>query len=203
MLSDLAENLVYRLPGCDGETLRKTIREVYREFCRETKCFTAEREIEMQPDVADYHIPGVFGAMVFEVRSVSIDTRHLRQGIDYVLRSGRCPIVSLHRRHVFVKPVNVPLAELDIADRPPVMRVVAVEIPLLDSEKMPRWFAQQYGDAICSGVLARLCSMQGKAWTDNALAADERARYENLKSEMRMHSETPAGGSFVDMSQVL
>ena len=50
-VSELAENLVYRLPGCADIAVRKTIREVYREFCRETQCLTAERRIPMEKGV--------------------------------------------------------------------------------------------------------------------------------------------------------
>ena len=35
-VSELAENLVYRLPGCTDLMIRKAIRSVFRDFCRET-----------------------------------------------------------------------------------------------------------------------------------------------------------------------
>jgi len=83
------------------------------------------------------------------------------------------------------------------------MRVIQEEVPLIGSEKAPVGFVPLHGEAICSGVLARLCSMTGRAWTDAQVAAQELVRYENAKSELRMRRETPPGGRVIDTSMVL
>ena len=83
------------------------------------------------------------------------------------------------------------------------MRVIQEEVPLIGSEKAPVGFVALHGEAICSGVLARLCSMTGRAWTDAQVAAQELVRYENAKSELRMRRETPPGGRVIDTSMVL
>ena len=76
-------------------------------------------------------------------------------------------------------------------------------MPSLESEHAPNGFVAAHGEAICSGVLARLCSMTGRPWSDPQVAALERVSYENAKSELRMRHETPPGGRFVDTSMVL
>lgn len=217
-VSELAENLVYRLPGCTDLMVRKAIQDVYREFCRETKCLTAERVIDLEPDRRDYPLFPMFGGVIEGVRSVAVGPNLLRLGVDYQAHGERPVVVVLSP--CWLPPKGV-AAEEDAADGmrmpwsiaersgtvPPVearrMRVVQEEVPSIGSEKAPPGFVASHGEAICSGVMARLCSMTGRAWTDAQVAAQEMVRYENAKSEARMRRETPPGGRFIDTSMVL
>jgi len=221
MLSELAENLVFRLRGCDDVMIRKTLQEVYREFCRETKCLTAERMIEIVPGQFNYPLVPVLGEVVTDVRAVAIGTQRLSPGFDYSTQwVGRLmlhlsprwipppPPIVLDGMIVPVsvpgeQPPSVPLAERHIHAAPVFARAVQEEVPALNSEKVPRFFIALHGEAICSGVLARLFAMTGRAWSDPQQAAIERANYEGAKSELRMRRETPPGGRFIDTSQVL
>lgn len=220
-VAELAENLVYRLPGCTDLMIRKTIQEVYREFCRETKCLTSERMVEVEPGCAEYPLFPAFGGVVDNVRAVLDGPRRLKRGPDYVTRGARPTVLVLSPRWVpglppppppdgMAVPVStpgetpsVPLAEAHVHCEPRRLLVVQEEIPGLNSEKAPRGFVERHGEAICSGVMFRLCSMTGRAWSDANVAALERVNYENAKSEERMRRETPPGGRFVDTSQVL
>lgn len=204
MLSELAENLVYRLPRCEEVMVRKTIQEVFREFCRETKCLTADRMVEVEPGRLDYPLPPMFGGVVSGVRAVAVGVQRLKAGIDYATHGAR-PLV-LHLSPRWVPPRDapaVPPQEAHIHMGPPLVRVLQEEIPSLNSERVPRGFIDLHGEAICSGVLARLCAMSGRSWSDPQVAALERANYENAKSETRMRIETPPGGRFIDTSHVL
>ena len=203
MISELAENLVLKLPRCEDIMIRKAIQDVFRDFCRETKCFTAERLIEMEPGCAEYPLAAVFGGILTDVRAVAIGPQLLRRGVDY-LTHGAPPVMLVLRSCWIERPQpGVPPAEAHIHMRPRVMRVRQEEMPALNSERVPHGFIEQYGDAICSGVLFRLCAMSGRSWSDANLAALERINYENAKSEARMRRETPPGGRFIDTSQVL
>lgn len=221
MISELAENLVFRLPRCEEVMIRKTIQEVFREFCRETKCLTAECMIDIEPGRCDYPLFPVFGGVVTNVRAVAIGPQLLKQGWDYSTH-GATPLV-LHFSPRWVpclppqnpagmilpvavpgeNPPDVPLAQAHIHTESVCARIVQEEMPSMNSEKAPRGFIELYGEAICSGVMARLCSMSGRSWSDPQIAAIERVNYENAKSEERMKRETPAGGCFIDTSQVL
>lgn len=201
-VAELAENLVYRLPGCTDLMIRKAIQDVCREFCRETKCLTADRVLPLEDGETDYPVTPVYGGIVGEVREVSLCGRRLVGGRDFCLSTGSCVVVRLDRR--FVQPEgNVPPAEEHIHGRERHLRVRATEYPKLGSERVPSWFVARHGEAVCSGVLARLCAMTGRAWTDPSVAADERLRYENAKSEARMFREVPPGGRFIDTSHIL
>lgn len=202
-ISELAENLVLRLPRCEEVMIRKTIQDVFREFCRETKCLTAEVPIDIETGRVEYPLFSVFGGIVTDVRAVAIGVQRLQPGLDYSTFGANPVMVALSPRWVGEAPSCVPLAEAHIHAAPRVMRVLQEEVPSLNSEKAPRGFIEQYGEAICSGVMARLCSMSERAWSDPNTAALERINYENAKSEFRMKRETPPGGRFIDTSQVL
>ncbi len=221
MLSELAENLVFRLPRCEDVMIRKTIQEVFREFCRETKCLTAERRIELVPGQREYPLFAAFGGVVTDVRSVAMGPHGLRAGQDYSTFGANPLVLVLSRRWMpppppaipegmvvpaavpGETPPSVPLAETHIYEAPRVIRVLQEEVPALNSEKAPRGFIEAHGEAICSGVLARLCSMSGRSWSDPQVAVFEHSNYENAKSELRMKRETPPGGRFIDTSMVL
>lgn len=199
-VSELAENIVYRLPGCSDLMVRKTIRDVFCEFCRETKCLTFERVIELEDGLKHYHAFPMFSGIVTEILSVRMGGRLLKRGFDYVALDDGC--VRLSDANVWEAPSrNEPSAES--YDKPPKMIVKAVEIPRMESEKAPRWFIERHGDAIVNGVLARLMSMTGRAWTDPAKASEARIIYENFKSEVRMRLEFPCNGRCIDTSDLL
>lgn len=201
-ISELAENLVLRLPRCEDVMVRKAIQDVYREFCRETKCLTSERLVEIEPGCAEYPLFPVFGGVVTDVRAVAIGPQPLKRGPDYSTRGARPVVLVLSPRWIGETP-SVPPAEAHVHGMPRRLRVVQEEVPSLTSEKAPRGFIEKHGEAICSGVMFRLCSMSGRSWSDANVAALERVNYENAKSEERMRRETPPGGRFVDTSHVL
>lgn len=200
-LAELAENLVYRLPLCPDVVVRKTLRAVCREFCSETRCLTADVPIGLEPGVRVYPVPPVFGGVVAEVRSVRIGPRALVRGRDW--RVSDAPFGAA----VELSPALVPPPAKEDggedAPPPPSMLVRSSEVPRLESERVPPWFVSRHGDALVAGAMARLCSMQGRAWADANAAAEERARYEDFKSEARMRREFPESGRAIDMSEVL
>ena len=196
-LADLSENVVYRLNGCDDLTVRKTLQEVAREFVRETQALTARQRLEPLGH-GIYPVPALFGGRVVEVREVSVPHGMLRPLATVACgHDGRDPVR-------FTPGVNI-VGEEDRRTRVEESRIVAVSVEHLGmfTEKLPHDFLQAYGDAICSGVLARLCSMGQRPWSDPQVAADELRRYENAKSELRMKREAPRNGRFMDMSQLL
>lgn len=204
LISELAENLVLRLPRCEDVMIRKAIQDVFRDFCRETKCLTAERLVQIEPGCAEYPLFPMFGGCVMDVRTVAIGPCRLRRKMDYSTY-GTSPLVLVLMPH-FVGCPTPPedwVHQNPAVCHPRMMRVRQEEMPSLNSEKVPCGFIERYGEAICSGVMFRLCSMSGRSWSDANLAALERINYENAKSEERMRHETPPGGRFIDTSQVL
>jgi hypothetical protein len=160
-LSSLAQHLVYRLPECDGTTIRLTLREVYRDFCRRSCCLRVRRRF---CGCAPRAIPPMFGGVVYKTTG----TRRLSGGF---------------------------------------VEVEWIEIPPLSSEEAPRWLIDKYGDALCSGVLARLMAQANKPWSDPQMAVIESQRYEAAINEecMNLYAESPSGalGTVFDTSDMI
>lgn len=219
-LANLAENLVYRIPGCDDTVLRKTLQEVAREFVADTQCLTSRQPVEPDKGGMCYPAP-FFGGNVADVREVWKFQRRLRKGVDWNWPIGSGLRIAPHllnfpRKGASTTPHPVdarrypPLVNMvggaeENRGRPhhsPFMAVVVEHLPLF-FERLPKRLLNKYGDAICSGVLARLFGMKGRAWNDPQQAAEEQVRYDNFRSEARMRRETPADGRAIDTSEVL
>ena len=219
-LATLAENLVYRLPECDDTIVRKTLQEVAREFVADTQCLTSRQRLALGEGGMCYPVP-CFGGKVAEVREVWKFNRRLRKGVDWNWPVGSglriaphlLPSVGADGAVPTPEPVDArryaPRTNVVGSSSPDVrcdigqfFAVVVEHLPLF-FERLPKEFLNMHGDAICSGVLARLFSMTGKRWTDPQQAVQELTRYDNAKSELRMRREIPADGRAIDTSEVL
>lgn len=196
-LSSLAVNLVYRLPGCPDLIVRKTLDDVYRDFCRRSCSLRARRHLLLHHHECEIQVPPMFGGITDSVTFVTWRKRRLDEHYDYTVIPGNPPSVRFDRRYV---PGH---CERDL----PEVYVESVEIPKIGSERAPRWFLSKYGEYIVSGVLARLMSMSGKQWSDGAQAQVENIRYENAVSEARMDyyagSDSGDFGHFIDTGDLL
>ena len=178
-IAAIAEDLVYRLPGCTDLMVRKTIRDVYRDFCRRTCVLKTRRKIEVVHGKSDYHLHAVHpGCMIDTVVEVRLNGRVVDvEGFDFC--GG--DFIRLERRDL---PEEGEVYELD---------VTCIEVPEIGSEVAPRLFVNRYGDAIVSGVLMRLMAMVGKPWSDEVQAAQNARLYENALTENR--AKYHAGGN--------
>ena len=167
-LAKLAENIVYRAPGCSDLMVRKLIREVARDFCRRSCCLRTKRRILTERGVVDYPVLPVYGGVVDRVVDVSVGRRQFRQGFDYEVRPG-IPVTLCFPRKSF----------MDQSDGCASIVVETVELPELESEKTPAWFIDKHGEDVCTGVLFRLHTMTNRMWSDPQMASKEMIAYEN------------------------
>ena len=219
-LATLAENLVYRLPGCDDTLVRKTLQEVAREFVADTQCLTSRQRLTLDEGGMCYPVP-CFGGKVAEVREVWKFDRRLRKGVDWNWPVGSGLRIAPHllsrvgtdgaastpeptdARRYTPRTNVVGSPGLDVRlDMGQFSAVVVEHLPLF-FERLPKAFLNMHGDAICSGVLSRLFSMTDRRWSDPQQAARELIRYDNAKSEIRMRKEVPSNGRAIDISEVL
>lgn len=181
-LSSLAQHLVYRLPECDDATIRLTLREVYRDFCRRACCLRVRRHFHGPC----CHIPVAFGGTVLQVTEVWSGTHRLRAGREFTC-AGSNVMIPHHRCDDVV--------------------IAWVEIPPLSCEEAPQWILDKYGDALCSGALARLLAQPNRPWSDQQMAVAESQRYEAAVGEERqnLYTESPAGslGTVFDTSDMI
>lgn len=179
-LARLAEGVVLRLPACGDELVRRTLQEVYRDFCRRSCCLSGTFRAEVC-GCGVVPVPPTVGGVVDCVAGARLDGRALVRGRDYAVRDGHPPAVELARRLV---PAP--------GERPAALEVRTVEVPSVSSEETPPGFCDRYGEWLCDGVLARLQSMGGRPWSDAGAASLALARYEAGVCETRIRAMSGA-----------
>ena len=197
-IAELADNLVYRLPGCDSEMIRRALREAYVNFCRLSNALVTTRDIRLECDVRTYAVtPLAPDANIESIRSVSVSRRTLAPRRDYTIIAGSTPCIRI--RSLFLPE--------DGEDRR-LMTVECQEVPRTGCERAPAWFIRKHGDAVCAGALVTLFGMTGRAWSDPAQMRMELVKWENAVAGARV---ADAGGSqfgngtfdTIDMTEVL
>lgn len=207
-LAKLAENLVYLLPGCTDLMVRKTLQDVYRDFCRRSCCLVSRRRIEVsEPKAA---ICGKYGGVVDCVTAVKCGHRLLRQGRDYSVTKDNGMVEIEFSPRMFGWNHHFPWSpDHHHHHHHMVVEVDAIELPGITSEQVPAGFIDQYGEILCDGVLGRLMIMTGRPWSDPQQAAMRNLRYENGINDVRVrfYTDSQAGNgetwSCVDPSYLL
>lgn len=170
-LMSLADLIVFRLPGCDDEMIRKFISFTYRDFVKRSCALRTKRTIDLEDGEYVYHLcPMIIGCDVDCVIGVYLNGHRLCES-EYAQVNGG---ISINPRHL---PRNGEKVQVEVE---------CLEIPRLGEERAPYWFVRKYGDAIVSGVLMNLMRMAGKAWSDPQQASVEAVAYENALTECRM-----------------
>jgi hypothetical protein len=167
-IAELAENVVYRVPGCDDLMIRKTLQEVYRDFCRRSCALRTVRKITFWSDECPI-FPVTPDCEVVSISSVSVNGHRLEEGRRYRVTSCH---IEFNPRHLWVDECEC--------------EIVQVEVPKMGAERAPREFISRYGEYIVSGTLMRLMRMTGKAWSDPQQAQDEAINYENGLNKARL-----------------
>lgn len=165
----LAENTVWRLPGVDAVAVRKTLQDVYRDFCKRSAALRTWRRIALVDGTSRYPVCPVMSGQIDCIARV------LHNGRDWsAVRIGR----GLEPE-IFTGEGDWHFHENDFIE------VETVEVPNISEERAPRAFLKRYGDALVAGALARLMSMAGKAWSDAEQARQNGVEYENAIAEAR------------------
>ena len=200
-LADLAEDLVYRLPGCDSVMIRKTLQNVYRDFARQSCVFKTVRRAHIVGHDACFG-PTLSDMYVDAVVDVRIANRKLLYGHEYEV-VGNSKIVLRGMPEFDVGSGDEALKFIvDAAELAPQFKkcvipdleITCVEVPKNGSESVPSWFFDKYSEAIVSGVLFRLMVMTNKPWSDSAQAMIEKNAYEAAMNEAKVRYA--GGGQF-------
>lgn len=212
-VADLAEQMVYRLSGCDPTMIRKQLQAAYADFARVTKCFMTTRMIETEEDCLDYPVVATLPYMYVDaISSVWIDNYRLLTPLQYrVSLAHGVPTVHLvnaaesNKKYSLTRPdgsVNPQVTRAQVEQvggnlfEPKMLRIRLVEMPRVGSEFAPRWFFDKYGEGVIAGAFVRLFSMTGKAWSDAAQAQSELLRYENFTTNARLESVSDEASPF-------
>ena len=169
-VAQLANHIVWRLPGCTDEAVRRALQSSFADFCRASCALTATRCVEVGEDeqVCELCVsPSRDGRFVDCVKGVSKDGRELVKGRDYSICDWH-----IRFRHPYGGRCR--------------FAVTAVEQPVDGSEAAPSWFLKKYGTAIESGALARLMSMAGRSWSDPQQAKIEATTFNDYITQAKL-----------------
>lgn len=192
-LAELANGMVYKLPGCSDMMIRASIIETYREFCQQTLCLRSYYCCDT--DRLCIPVPVRYGGIVDSVTCVKVNGNILTQHRDYMIKNGESPSVILRD---FFK-VNDEAAKKfpEFADKEKNhVEIYSVEIPKIGEEKAPSWFYHKYSDAIISGALSNLFAMQGRPWSDPVQSQKELIKYSNHLSTSRARTADGENSQF-------
>lgn len=187
-VDDLLPDVKYILPKCDAEiTIRKTLAEKVQEFCRATHCLQTAFDLTVVTGQRTYEIPvGDVNADLLNVREVGV---WRNSTADTALRKA----YELTPRHDF--QIDDPLEEdavyLVLAapltaptdGTSAVIRVYASLLPYFDQSigtqaySLPDKWLRRWRQAIVAGTVARLASMENRAWSNAGLAKDMQNTY--------------------------
>lgn len=196
-LGSLADDMVYRLPGCDDVMVRKTLQAACREFCEKTSalrfCIPVPFEVGrheypvMVP--CDCHARAVRDVRFFFVPPAEEGHEEMRPAIILADRKWTT-MMTVGIGLVVVFPGVI--TDEFLATRTGFIAEVDC-IPGPNSEDLPAPFLDKFGMAIVAGALARLYAMRNRPWSDESQAASERVSFERAVNEAAFSAIGPRG----------
>lgn len=172
-VANLAEDMVFRLPGCADIMVRKALQRAYYDFARLSCAITTRMTVPLVEGQVIYGIAAQMPRMqICAVRAVYVDGRKLGKG-EYATHYDAVTISSF-----------------SVVNSHRLLTVVMQEIPRFGEEDAPRWFIDRYREAIVAGALRNLFMMDGKPWANAAQAQQENIVWENYLTEARLNSNT-------------
>jgi hypothetical protein len=189
---DYMPDALFLLPGCDEEiTLRRTLAETAQQFCRETGCFEYEKVVTLTNGVTRYALSVPWPADVLNVKTCKVYGT-TAAGVE-TFRYSLLPLLQFtvedptDEAGVYINLVNA----LDSATGGDTysLKVALALVPHFDelmgtqATALPDKWLRRWRSGIVAGAVAALAAMTQKRWSDEALAADSRKRYDFVKGE--------------------
>lgn len=175
-LTNLMENMIYRLPGCTELMIRKELQHTLIEFCEITGALVLRIPINYKEGTNSYLVttPSV-NYVIRQVNSYSTTWGNTKNSTDFAIYK------ELDKYYVSfnVKPNANDLLE----NTHPQYVVECVCVPTINAENVPEEFLKRFSSALIAGTMARLMSMSGKAWSDIAHANIRNIEYQNALND--------------------
>lgn len=175
-LTNLMENMIYRLPGCTELMIRKELQHTLIEFCEITGSLVLRIPIDYKEGANSYLVstPSV-NYTIRQINSFSTTWGNYKRSTDFAIyKESDKYYVSFN-----VKPNSNDLLE----NMRPQYVLECVCVPTINAENVPEDFLKRFSSALVSGTMARLMSMSGKAWSDVSQAAIKNIEYQNALND--------------------
>lgn len=224
-LGSLAEDVIYRAPGCSDLMVRKILQATWRDFA-ERACvvkhdFAAalvanqkEYELDIGTDAThgadwaarDYFIKSIECAWIkTQLSNGRVLTKRLFEAQDIMLDT----VSTTQKVSLTVAPSvdDVAGGEVDgsLTVAAATLMVRFILLPKRGSENIPEAILDRYGTAIIHGTLAALYAMQNQPWSDSQQAQIEAGLYDKAvedASEMTVFGDQIGNGRYVLQNQV-
>ncbi len=198
-LGSLADDMVYRLPGCDDVMVRKTLQAACRDFCERTSALRFHIPVTFDVGRRSYPVVAPCDCRVKAVREVkffhlwveTVDGVEVTHKVftpanrKWTVEPGPVVVFTGAITEEFISSCTGFIAEVDC-------------VPSMNSEDLPGPFVDQFGEAIVAGALSRLFAMQNRPWTDAAQAASEKITFEKAVNEAAFQAIGPRGTDAVN-----
>lgn len=175
-IRNLMENLIYRLPGCTELMIRKELQHTLIEFCEITGMLEIDIPICYQEGVSVYPLNAPSDFTITQINSFR--TNWEKDSFDYLDFTTRQELGNY-----YISFNRLPNNDDKLKNDRLIYFVKCVCVPTINCEDVPESFLQRFGTAIVSGTMARLMSMQGKAWSDVSQAAIKNIEYQNALND--------------------
>ena len=182
-LGDLVGEMAYRLSGCNALTIRKELQHAWADFAARTGVLRFPARAALVAGCKRYTFAPPVDATVSAVRDIHLAFRDTDGNITPHRYRW------LWRRYSYANAGSVVTIALDMdidaafleADN---LLLCLLECrPAIGSEDIPDFIYSRWSRAFVAGAMYRLCTMQGKSWTDAAIAQQSLIEYENATNE--------------------
>lgn len=174
-LSDLAPEMVWRLPGCADLAIRKALQRAWGVFCERTGAMRVRAFAASRPSPGGNRAVAYFASPVAHHHVVRVHSCvRVDGGRPMPLPEGACGWMAASGGAVSVDPRLAPegarfMAECELAPDP-------------GAESVPARFLAEFGGALVSGALFMLMSQSGRPWSDPQAASIEGVAWQNALS---------------------
>lgn len=177
-LSVLAEQCIYRLPGCSDLMLRKELQKTIIEMCEMTSVMTFPISFEVQPLEDKYYIALPFDLVLCRIDSVYTNHPERSKVNPEDFEIIWEPVPQIKMKRIYTQE-EMNLIENGALKEPFEITVMVNAMPALGADDYPETFLRRWQSTIIAGTLARLFSMTGRPWSDPNAAAIEANSYNN------------------------
>lgn len=190
---ELYDYLMPQLPGITTPMLDLHIREVARDLCHKTHVWVADFDAvntladqvtyDLEPSEPNSEPVKIIRLEVNEV--LMYDERYPRHGLignDH--RSTQWPIAPKFTEPPFSVDATLTSITIDEAAKPTSAVTGGLVIlgsmkPSYNASSLPDLFKGTYRQTLINGVLAQLCAMTRKTWTDASTASMKASQYQS------------------------
>lgn len=178
-LFELAEDMIYRLPGASDLAVRKELQRAARQFAQDTGAMVGHVWLgDIHKGEYRHPLEAPVSAQIASVKEVTFRGRRVHPHHYKVEQRHQMEI----RFHDGWLDSTVEWSGGDSIN----LKVLVSMVPDLGAEDYPSEFLDRWGDAIVAAAMWRMAGTPGMSWSNPGLAQAEFDRYRSLCADAAM-----------------